>query len=69
MNLHDIRTSVVNSANNAELNKLVDKHCLKVTAVKKLTKHCSNVTFGFIGGASSAFVLKMDHSVLLVGPV
>lgn len=69
MNLHDIRTSVVNATNNAELNKLVNKHCLKVTAVKKLTKKCSNVSFDFIGGESNPFVLKMDHSVLLVGPV
>ncbi len=64
MNLHDIRTSVVNATSNAEFNQLVNKHCLKVTAVKKLTKHCSNDTFGFIGGESNALTLKMDHSVL-----
>lgn len=68
MNLHDVRTSVLNAVDNSELNQLVSKHCLKVTVVKKLTKHCSNVTFDFISGESNAFVLKMEHSVL-VGPV
>lgn len=64
MNLHDIRTLVVNAADNAKLNKIVDKHCLKVTAIKKLTKDCSNVTFDFAMRDSNPFVLKMDHSVL-----